>query len=942
MFRVLFLTCILAFLSCSEAFAQDDNSELEVHFVQKVLPVFKDKCFSCHGDKPDDLKGDLDLTSLKKMLSGGESGDPAIEINDADESQLVMAIEWDGLEMPPKENDRLNDKQISDVKQWINDGAIWPSQERIEAIKKTSWNQSDGEGQIVKTSGGQSDDWTYRRYKPEDVWAIQRVVKPKAPNGEYTVDAFVDQKLVDAKVTPAPRADSVTLIRRAAYDLTGLPPTPAEIEEFKSAFSKNATKAWSDLIDRLLSSPQYGERWGQHWLDVARYADTAGFSNDFELSNAWRYRDYVIRSFNNDLPYNRFVVQQLAGDELIAEQNEMDGKNKDGYKLDSREGQIATGFLRMGPWEHTSMTPERLSRQNYLDDLVNSVSQTFLSTALRCCKCHDHKFDPIPTRDYYRVYAAFRKTQPAEVETDFLAVESKSLFGSQKEHVQSLLDFAMTEQNLLLKKREAAAKAWYAEQGIEDKYVPYNVRAKRDFKGPKPRRFVGLTPQEEGTLKVREQDVRIWNRRLERFKPMVQSVYNGKDWLRNTIELRVPTDKERKNGFDNDKNFILDGGDIYSESEEVTPGVLSCVSISTPAATDEDPYALPNETDGRRLAFARWVTDPKNGLSTRSIVNRVWHYHFGKGIAANPNNFGGTGAKPTHSELLDWLTHDFVNHGWSIKRLHRRIMNSETYMRSTDHPDIEKLRNIDSNNRLLAVFEPRRLTAEEIRDSMLAATGELNLESGGLPIRPEMNLEVALSPRMIQFSIAPAYQPERTPEQRNRRSIYAYRVRGLNDPLMEVLDKPNPNESCELRDGASTTPQVFALLNGDVVIKRSIALASRLKGEHDSIEDQISQAFLLTTGQLPDRNVANELTEHYTEMVEYHQTHEPEAVKYPTKVTRSLVEELTGETFEYDEILNVYENYVADIGPADVDASTRALADICLLLFNSNQFVYVY
>ncbi len=945
MIKKLTLSASIFFCIVAPLVSQDEvdsqTIESSTHFVTEVLPVLKSKCFACHGNQPDDLKGDLDLTSLQKMLDGGESGDPSIVIGDPESSILINAIRWDDYEMPPKENDRLNDLQIAAVEKWIADGAVWPSETEIAKIEKANLAATGGEA--VVTSGGLSDDWTNRRYQAEDLWAIRKLEKPAEPGGGYHVDSFVDQRLEEANVEPANNAGPDTLIRRAFYDLTGLPPEPEQIEDFRKSFEANPEEAWKTLVDKLLDSPHYGERWAQHWLDVARYADTSGYSNDFERSNSWRYRDYVVRAFNNDLPYDKFVVQQIAGDELIAEQKaSKDGKNKDGYQLPDSEGIIATGFLRSGPWEHTAMTPVPLSRHNYLDDVVNGLGQTFLSTTLRCCKCHDHKFDPIPTRDYYRIYAAMATTQPSEIKAPFLDQENKSQFESQKQHVQKLLKFATAERDKLYAKREAAAKQWYKDRGIEDQYVGFQERI-RSLSDDKPRRFVGLSTEEEGQVKVREQDVRIWTRRMERFQPLAQSVYNGRDWLIQSGKLRPANKNQEKNRTrDNSESFIYTGGDVNSPAEQVTPGVLSCVGVGTSSGNEEDPFRLPNTQNHRRLELARWIANPENGLAVRSIVNRVWHYHFGRGLAANPNNFGGTGARPTHPELLDWLCVEFVESGWSIKHLHRLIMNSNVYRRSTDHPSFAELKNQDPSNLLLAVFEPRRMSAEEIRDTMLSATGELNPEMGGLPVRPEINLEVALSPRMIQFSIAPAYQPERLPEHRNRRSLYAYRIRGLHDPLMAVLDKPNPNDSCELRDSASTTPQVFALWNGDVVTKRSIALATRLRNEKEKVEDQIRRGYRLALGTSPSDELLTALATHYKEMVAYHKSNQPEPIAYPTQITRSLVEEFSGDPFEYVELLDVYEDYVPDKGPADVDAETRALADICLLIFNSNEFMYVY
>ena len=360
---------------------------------------------------------------------------------------------------------------------------------------------------------------------------------------------------------------------------------------------------------------------------------------------------------------------------------------------------------------------------------------------------------------------------------------------------------------------------------------------------------------------------------------------------------------------------------------------MSCVGVATKIENAVDKYALPEGFDKRRLGLARWIADPQNGLAIRSIVNRIWHHHFGRGIAANPNNFGATGAKPTHSELLDWLAVEFIENGWSIKSLHRKIMTSETYMCSTRHPDFERVKTLDPENRLLSYFDMRRLTGEEVRDSMLAASGELNLETGGLPIRPEINLDVALSPRMIQFSISPAYQPERQAKDRNRRSIYAYRVRGLRNPFLEVLDQPNLNESCETRDSASTAPQAFTMLNGDFVTKRSLAMATRLLNEKDSTRKRIGFGYELITGQVLDEKMLGELEKHYKKMLAYHSAKVPEKVTYPTSIRRSLVEENTGDTFDYEELLNIYQDYEPDLQAFDVSPEVRALADICLIFF---------
>lgn len=891
-------------------------------FTLRVLPLLKVKCFGCHGTDQDDIRGDYDLLTREKMITGGESGEIALVPGKPEESPLYLAILWDGYEMPPKENDRLTKEETDYFRRWIADGAPWPSADEQLKIQKKEWSVRENEdGVIVDTSGGLADDWTYRRYQTEDTWAFQPVKRPEVPAGESNaIDAFVAKRLAAEELKPSAEADARTLIRRATYDLTGLPPSPQQIEDFSKAWHEDTQQAWNDLVDRLLASDHYGERQAQHWLDVVRYADTSGFSNDYERSNAWRYRDYVIRSFNKDKPFNEFAMEQIAGDEL---------------RPDDPEALIATGLLRMGPWG-TQMIPQKESRQIYLDDLVHNVGQSFLSMPMRCCKCHDHKFDPLPTKDYYSMYATFATTQPAERQAKFLPEENRNGFAEKRELVKELLDYARAEQARIQNKQEAAAKKWYEEHDLP--YKNENAR-KNDPEEKKPPRHVGLTYEEKGMKKVREQDVWIWARRMERYMPLTQAVYNGQDDFKNGRRLREP---KQINKQWRPENFILAGGSLEAPIKPVKPGVLSATGLPADPTSD-DPWRITDELSGRRLAFAKWVTDDKNPLTARSFVNRIWQSHFGKGLVKTANSFGAKGSKPTHPELLDWLTADFIEHGWKIKRLHRLIMLSETYRRSSRPVDADKQATVDPDNKLLASFPPRRLTAEELRDSALLVSGELNREMGGVPIMPEINLEVALQPRMIQFSIAPAHQPSRTPAERNRRTIYAYRVRGQADPFLEIMNQPNPNESCEIRDSASVSPQAFTLMNSDVITDRSIAFALRVEKEiPDNPERQIRRAIRIAFGRPPTGQEWDTLLDYLKEMRTYHKKHKPEEVKYPTQITRSLVEEFTGEPFEFIEKLNVYEDYVPDAKPWTVDADARALADVCLLLLNSNEFLYVY
>ena len=935
-------------------------------FTLKVLPILKEKCQGCHGADPDDLKGDFSVLSREALLRGGETGDPSILIGKPQESYLVSAIKWEDSEMPPKENDRLTPNQISSIERWIKIGAPWPDSKRQAEIRTEAASVvSNEDGRLMETSGGQSDDWTFRRYQEDDLWAFLPLDTTTLNDQEISEDSFIDhlveQKLNGLQIKPAPEATPTELIRRATYDLTGLPPTYEEVVAFRNHYQADPEEAWRDLIENLLASPRYGEHWGRHWLDVTRYSDTGGMSNDYERSNLWRYRDYVIRSFNSDKPYDQFVREQLAGDELadISLQERMNlnqeqihqAQQEGDYNEQESEWIVATGFLRLGPWDNAMIESDE-ARQIYLDDLVNITGQTFLSQTLRCVKCHDHKFDPIPTKDYYRIYSAFGTTQMAERPAPFLTSENQNRFEEEKSHIQKMLAHARSEKNKILEIQETAAKKWY-----EEHKLPYKTENDRrnDPDEMKPPRHVGLDYVQQGQRKVREQDEWIWNRRLERFIPMAQSVYNADSTILAWNGARMLRINRKKQKGTTTTSNILIGGALTAIGDPVVPGVLSAIALPSNADSNA-PYTITQEIDGRRLALANWIANESNPLTTRSIVNRIWQFHFGKGIAANPNNFGAKGAKPSHPVLLDSLAKAFVDGGWSIKSLHRMIMHSATYKRSTRHHEEDKLAELDPNNLYLGKFPRRRLRAEEIRDSILQSTGELRHELGGLPVMPEINMEVALQPRMIQFSIAPAYQPSPRPDTRNRRSIYAYQVRGQADPFSELFNQPNPNESCEMRESAAVTPQTFALLNSDMMNDRAIAAAtlivSRSQNDPQVANDfddekyalgtqRINKAFQLILKRNATPDELARLTKYGSRMIAYHHDHQPGETIYPTSITRSLVEEFSGRPFEYEEILPVFQSYQPDIKANQVPAETRAMADICLLLFNTNEFIYV-
>ncbi|MBC9889689.1 MAG: DUF1549 domain-containing protein [Opitutae bacterium] len=425
-------------------------------FTLEVKPILSEKCFPCHGDDPEKIEGGLIMHTLEDFLLGGDGFDNVLVPGDAEASFLMTAVQWKDpdYEMPPKENDRLTQEEISTLRDWIDAGAAWPDEETQLAIKAVEAERLvTDEGLIENTSGGLSDEWNLRRSRPEDLCAFNAIDTTTPSFTWHPVDHLIDEKLRANGVESAPQADPRTLIRRATFDIIGLPPSPEEIEQFMREWDQDSETAYANLVDRLLASPHYGERQAQYWLDVTRYADTSGGSNDFERSGVWRYRDYVVRSFNSDKPYDQFILEQIAGDEL---------------KPDDTEGAIAVGFLRMGPWEKTNMTVAALVRQQFLDDVVNHVGETFLAQPLRCAKCHDHKFDPIPTRDYYSFMAVFEEMNQAEVAAPFIPEEVIPDAAVERERIERELNRVKTETVKLNRVRFDALVDWLVERGYNE------------------------------------------------------------------------------------------------------------------------------------------------------------------------------------------------------------------------------------------------------------------------------------------------------------------------------------------------------------------------------------------------------------------------------------------------------------------------------------------
>ena len=633
----------------------------------------------------------------------------------------------------------------------------------------------------------------------------------------------------------------------------------------------------------------------------------------------------MIRSFNNDKPYDQFVREQLAGDEIDPHDPEM---------------LVAAGFLRMGPWELTGMEVAKVARQRFLDDVTDAVGQIFLATPMQCARCHDHKFDPIPTKDYYRMQAAFATTQPVERKADFLPEENPTNFEEKKYLLKRNKRFSNILKELRAKE-EAAARKWYAERGLE--YIARNEGLKKKL--PEERlapKKVGFSVEDYGMERISRKGQERIRWQLDRYEPVAFSVYSGRTPKRSSVYRPIRMPEDRINKGELEQTSILSGGDPFSPIKPVTPGVLSMLPGSNDTVEETPFNDVPDSIEGRRLALANWIASEHNPLAARTIVNRAWAWHFGQGVAGNPNNFGATGKKPSHPELLDWLAAKFIEDGRSFKRFHRLVMTSDAYQRASAHPDRETLATKDPNGTSYAVFQPRRLTAEEFRDSMLTVSGELNREMGGAPIRPEMNLEAGLQPRMVMGTFAEAWQPSPLPAQRHRRSIYTLQIRGLRDPFMEVFNAPSPDAPCETRDASTVTPQVFSLFNGQASYDRALAFAIRVLEESKGDAASVQRAFQLAFGRAASEREADVALSHWRKMTKRHEGLEFAEPEYPREVVRDAVEENTGERFQFVEQLEFYDDFVPDTKPHEVDARTRAFADVCLVLFNANEFAYVY
>lgn len=738
---------------------EDDSIKF---YRDKVKPILKESCFECHANDPEQLEGSLALTSRASILRGGDSG-PAVDSNSPTESLLLKVINYKIYEMPP--SGKLADEKIEILTKWVKLGMPFAPEDEKDIL-------AHSESKVPQVNDETRKWWAFQKVKKPDVPKVTNQVWPK-----NEIDNFILAKLESVSLNPADPASRESLARRVYYDLIGLPPTPEQVEAFVNSDDPNA---YPKLIDELLASPHYGEKWGRHWLDLVRYAESNSFERDGTKPHVWRYRDYVIRAFNEDKPYDQFLTEQLAGDEL---------------ENPTHDSIIATGYYRLGAWDDEPADPLK-AKYDDLDDIIATTSQTMLGLTVNCARCHDHKIDPIPTKDYYKMVSFFENIKRYGVRSDDTVRRASVRIltgGDASEGEKKAYQKRLDDIDAKIAAIHEKAKPGFEDVEHEDfKYEMNKVAILRKRIG------------KEITKKEHESFKRLLNDRKEAIANPPGSI-------------KVLCVKE--DGPKAPETFVRIRGNAHVTGEKVSPGFISV--LSPPEAKVEKSNS--EETVGRRLAFSKWVTDPENPMTARVMVNRIWQYHFGRGIVRTSSDFGFQGSPPTHPELLDWLAAEFVNKKWSIKEMHRLMMTSAAYqMASTHNPaGFEK----DPANDLFWKFNLRRLTAEEIRDSVLAVNGQLNKEKMfGPSIFPIMPKEV-----LAGQSRPGQNWGNSSEEDRRRRSVYIHIKRSLGLPILSTNDSADTDNSCPVRFITTQPTQALGMMNSEFTNRQAKLFAADVK-----------------------------------------------------------------------------------------------------------------
>jgi hypothetical protein len=757
------LTLGLWLFHADTGFGSEPTAEQAEFFNKKIRPLLETNCFTCHGHKSGKSKGHLVVDSLGALLKGGDSG-PAIAPGRPEDSLLLKAVGYrdEDLRMPPK--GKLADDQVAMLRDWVKMGAPWPGSSEEKATRTP--------GKITAA------DRQWWAFKPLRVPALPR---PSDPAWQHNpIDCFIRQRLDAEGLQPAPPADRAALIRRVTFDLIGLPPTPEEVAAFVSDASPDA---YETLVERLLANPRYGERWARHWLDLVRYAESDGFRHDAYRPNAWRYRDYVIRAFNSDKPYDRFVREQLAGDEIAP---------------DDPEALVATGFLRHTIYEY-NQRDARGQWQDMLNDVTDVTADVFLGLGMGCARCHDHKFDPILQRDYYRLQAFFAAMFPRDVplasRQQVAAYQAKS-----KEWDERTISLRQRIEELEHKEKARLENMMIAKFPDD---IQSMMRKPDADRLPLEKQLAALVfrqvQYEWDHMKLKDAEQKKHDELLKE--------------LTKHNSLRPPPYPEALTMQDVGSESPLTH--MPKKTAAILPGFLTILD-DRPSVITPPPGGT---STGRRLALANWLTRPDHPLTTRVIVNRIWQYHFGRGLVATSSDFGRLGEPPSHPELLDWLAERFVADGWSFKKMHRLLVTSMTYRQSATSPPSDASLKKDPENRLWWKMATRRLDAEQIRDAILATTGRLDLEMGGPGVE--------------------AKEP--------RRSIYVKVRRNTREPLFDVFDTPEGFASTAQRNVTTTPTQALLMFNSSFLLGEAKAFAERL--QRDGAADPIDQAYHLALGR---------------------------------------------------------------------------------------------
>lgn len=745
----------------------------EVDFAGKVKPLLARRCFACHG--PDVSESSLALHQRDAALAEPDSGDFAIVPGDPDSSELMVRItSHEGDRMPP-EGEPLTDDEVKILRDWIAAGAKYTKHWAFVPPQQ-------------QTPPAVDSDWA-----------------------RNPVDAFLFKKLQAAGLKPNPPADKRTLVRRLYFDLTGLPPT---LEELNAFVSDTRPDAYERLVDRLLASPRYGEKWARHWLDVVRYAESNSFERDAAKPFAWKYRDYVIRSFNNDKPYDQFIREQIAGDEL------------DEVTDDSI---IATGYYRLGTWDDEPADPLQ-SKYDDLDNILSTTSQGILGLTVGCARCHDHKIDPIPQTDYYSLLSFFADVTPY------------ALPHQRDPELHSLWD--LSPPKVAAHRRElkqAVARGNESSVAIEQAAI-------QRMEGPDQRKSETHDRQELLDEKLEQYAT---PEEFAEYRRLKRQVAIAKQQLRKMPKANYALSLAKSTPHP-EQMYVMLRGSAHAQGEAVDPRFPELFGDGVPSIPQPPADA---RSSGRRRVLADWLTDPDNLLTSRVIANRVWQHHFGRGIVRSSNNFGQLGTPPTHPELLDWLANWLVEHEWRLKPLHRLILTSNAYqMSSTATP--EGLA-IDPANHLFWRFDMRRLSAEELRDTVLQVSGQLNDKMYGPSIYPPLSEEVLATQSMPGKGWHTS-----SPREAARRSIYIHIKRSLIPPSLANFDFPDTDTSCEARFNTTQAAQALNLMHGDFMQNQAKHFSQRVWQETAELDEneaaqhvdraRVRQALQLALKREPD------------------------------------------------------------------------------------------